>query len=167
MSGNRDHQKEHGMKKVTVEYVAVEDEKSDFTDAVILSKQEYDSLLSALASATDLQAYWYRQNKTTNALLKLAKEQLEKSRANQQYLLDKIAKADENEVMDTALQRIDAWCKAYPLDVFPEPDFKQVRVLLEAGGITLDSVSASNMRHVLKGMDAILVKWRELRKEQT
>lgn len=81
------------MKKVNVEYVAIENEKSEFTDAVVLSRAEYDQLQSALASATDLQAYWYRQNKTTNALLKLAKEQLEKARANQQYLLDKVTKA--------------------------------------------------------------------------
>lgn len=51
-----------------------------------------------------------------------------------------------------ALQEIVRWCNAYPLDVFPEPDFKQVRELLAAGGISLDSVSASNMRYVLEGV---------------
>lgn len=54
------------------------------------------------------------------------------------------------------LQEIENWCHAYPLDIFPEPDFKKVRELLEAGGITLDSVSASNMRHVLKGVAEIV-----------
>jgi hypothetical protein len=53
------------------------------------------------------------------------------------------------ETLADALERIDKWAKAYPLDIFPEPDFKRVRELLEAGGITLDAVSASNMRHVI------------------
>jgi hypothetical protein len=51
---------------------------------------------------------------------------------------------------------IDNWAKAYPLDVFPEPDFRRVRELLEAGGITLDSVSASNMRHAIEGVSNIV-----------
>jgi len=53
-------------------------------------------------------------------------------------------------------REIDFWAKAYPLDVFPEPDFRRVRELLEAGGITLDSVSASNMRHVINGVANIV-----------
>lgn len=55
-----------------------------------------------------------------------------------------------------ALTQIEQWAEAYPLTVFPEPDFVKVRELLEAGGITLDSVSASNMRHVLKGVAGIV-----------
>ena len=54
------------------------------------------------------------------------------------------------------LYRIEQWCDAYPVDIFPEPDWKRVRALLEAGGMTLDSVSASNMRHVLKGIRKII-----------
>ena len=59
---------------------------------------------------------------------------------------------------EDALQQIDNWAKAYPLDVFPEPDFKRVREALEAAGITLDSVSASNMRHVITGVARIVEK---------
>lgn len=54
-----------------------------------------------------------------------------------------------------ALWQILRWYNAYPLNVFPEPDFKQVRELLATGGISLDSVSASNMRHVLEGIAEI------------
>ena len=57
---------------------------------------------------------------------------------------------------EEALHRIDVWANAYPLDIFPEPDFKRVREVLEAAGITLDSVSASNMRHVLNGVARIV-----------
>lgn len=54
-----------------------------------------------------------------------------------------------------ALHRIVQWSEAYPVDVFPEPDFKKARELLEAGGITLDAVSASCMRHVVDGVGGI------------
>lgn len=59
------------------------------------------------------------------------------------------------EKMEAALEAISAWGDAYPLNVFPEPDFKRVRDLLEAGGISLDAVSASNMRHVIEGVAKI------------
>lgn len=57
---------------------------------------------------------------------------------------------------EDALQQIHNWAIAYPLDVFPEPDFKRVREVLEAAGITLDSVSASNMRYVICGVERIV-----------
>jgi hypothetical protein len=44
---------------------------------------------------------------------------------------------------------IEEWAKAYPLDVFPEPDFKRVNEVLTAAGLSLDCVSAANMRHVI------------------
>lgn len=52
-------------------------------------------------------------------------------------------------VSDEVMDRIKSWSEAYPLDIFPEPDFKKARKLLDAGDMTLDSVSASNMRHVI------------------
>ena len=54
-----------------------------------------------------------------------------------------------------ALRRIVQWSEAYPLDVFPEPDFKRAHELLKAGGMTLDAISASNMRHVVEGVGEI------------
>jgi hypothetical protein len=51
--------------------------------------------------------------------------------------------------LQEALAEINQWAEAYPLDLFPEPDFKQVAAALSAAGITLDCVSASNMRHVI------------------
>jgi hypothetical protein len=54
------------------------------------------------------------------------------------------------------LDAIKRWCDAYPLAVFPEPDFKKARDLLEAGGMTLDAVSASNFRHILRGVRRII-----------
>lgn len=69
---------------------------------------------------------------------------------------DRIAELErENERHETALQRIKQWADAYPLDVFPEPDFKKVNEVLKAAGLSLDQVSASNMRHVVKGVGDI------------
>lgn len=54
-----------------------------------------------------------------------------------------------------ALWKIKSWSDAYPLDIFPEPDLKKARELLEAGGITLDAISAHCMRHVVEGVGKI------------
>jgi hypothetical protein len=53
------------------------------------------------------------------------------------------------------LEQIDQWSEAYPLDIFPEPDFKLARAALEGAGLTLDAVSASNIRHVVTGVGGI------------
>lgn len=53
-------------------------------------------------------------------------------------------------------ERIAQWIDAYPLDCFPEPDFTKAHELLQAGGMNLDAISASNMRHVLDGVTKIL-----------
>ena len=50
------------------------------------------------------------------------------------------------------LERIVDWSKAYPIDVFPEPDLKKAHKILKANGMTLDAISASAMRHVVIGV---------------
>ena len=57
--------------------------------------------------------------------------------------------------LESALKEIVQWAKAYPLDIFPEPDFGKAAELLKAGGMTLDAISASNMRHVVEGVGKI------------
>ena len=59
------------------------------------------------------------------------------------------------DTMGEALQRIVSWSEAYPLDVFPEPDWKKAAALLKAGGMTLDSISGNCMRHVVEGVGLI------------
>ena len=44
---------------------------------------------------------------------------------------------------------------AYPLDVFHEPDLEKARELLEAGGMSLDAVSACAMRDVMRRVAAV------------
>ncbi len=62
------------------------------------------------------------------------------------------------DTLESALRRIDTWAKAYPLEAFPEPDFKKAAKILKDAGLTLDAISASNMRHVLKGLKDIVQK---------
>jgi hypothetical protein len=47
------------------------------------------------------------------------------------------------------VEELSGWERAYPLSAFPEPDLAKAAELLKAGGMTLDAVSASNMRHVV------------------
>jgi len=54
-----------------------------------------------------------------------------------------------------ALLRIVQWADAYPLDIFPEPDFKRAHEVMTAAGMTLDNISASNIRHVVTGVGKI------------
>ena len=63
---------------------------------------------------------------------------------------------ERNDQLEGALYQIQTWINAYPLEVFPEPDLKKARQLLKTGGMTLDAISASNMRHVLKGIAKII-----------
>lgn len=62
----------------------------------------------------------------------------------------------ENEKLKDAFQRIDTWAKAYPLEVFPKPDLEKAATVLKESGMTLDSISADNMRHVLDGVQTIV-----------
>lgn len=59
------------------------------------------------------------------------------------------------ERMADALQQISDWAGAYPLSVFPEPDFARAHEVLQAAGMTLDAISSSNMRHVITRVQAI------------
>jgi hypothetical protein len=53
------------------------------------------------------------------------------------------------EVSETKLNKINQWCDAYPLEVFPEPDLKKANSTLSLIGMSTDSIAASMARHVL------------------
>ena len=58
--------------------------------------------------------------------------------------------------LESALHKIDNWAKAYPIKAFPEPDLKKAAKVLKAAGLTLDAISASNMRHVINRVKEIV-----------
>lgn len=59
---------------------------------------------------------------------------------------------DREEILTDALQKILQWSEAYPLDIFPEPDWAYARVL------SLDAISASCNRRVVNGIGDIARK---------
>lgn len=59
-------------------------------------------------------------------------------------------------VYEQCLIEIQSWVKAYPTEVFPEPDMVQVKGILEAAGLSLDAVSASNIRAALSGIRTLV-----------
>jgi hypothetical protein len=61
----------------------------------------------------------------------------------------KLVAAKEREHYDDLFANIKGWCEAYPISVFPEPDFKKAHEVLKANGMTLDAISANNMKHVI------------------
>lgn len=71
------------------------------------------------------------------------------SATNEQIMQERIDDLEE------ALRRIEQWGEAYPLDIFPEPDWQRARNLLENGGMTLDRVAAGSMRRVASGVAKI------------
>lgn len=60
------------------------------------------------------------------------------------------------EPLEDKLDKIKAWCKAYPVTMFPKPDLKKAAKALKDNGMRLDDISASNMRHVLEGVQKII-----------
>ena len=64
------------------------------------------------------------------------------------------ARAEREQYRD-ALRRIEEWSQAYPLAIFPKPDLHRAHQLLQAGGMTIDSISADAMRHVVEGVGKI------------
>lgn len=65
---------------------------------------------------------------------------------------------DELEELREKMHLIKTWIDAYPISVFPEPDFKKAHEVLKQHGMTLDAIAASSMRHVLEGIKDIIEK---------
>lgn len=68
---------------------------------------------------------------------------------------------DNKKQLADKLLEIEKWCDAYPVDIFPEltaDDFKKIHNILKESGYTLDRISASNFRRVLKGVKNIINK---------
>ena len=74
----------------------------------------------------------------------------------QQKIIDR--QAEELQAKDEALLRIKDWAEAYPLEVFPEitkDEWHIIAEVLKKHNISLDRISADNMRHVVEGVKCI------------
>jgi uncharacterized protein YfdQ (DUF2303 family) len=54
--------------------------------------------------------------------------------------------------LEEALEDFVKWSGSYPTEIFVEPDFEKAHALLQAGGMTLDAISASVLRIATKEM---------------
>jgi len=63
---------------------------------------------------------------------------------------------EENERLRETIGLLRNWVKAYPLDMFPEPDLQLARKLLSDGGVSYDALNAYSMRHVINGVGKII-----------
>ena len=90
---------------------------------------------------------WKMEAERANRLLANCEERHER--------LDRVDTALAKRVGDmiahnaTVMVKLTDWLKAYPLDIFPEPDLKKAHALLQAGGMTLDVISGHIGRDVL------------------
>ena len=115
------------------------DEKAKLAEQKRLDKIDIDFLNNALEAAESKLAGQIELNNALNLSWEAVAQRWHEAEAELEDAAD-------------IVQRIDDWCRAYPLGVFPEPDLKLARKGLESVGLTMDCVSASAMRHVLKGM---------------
>jgi hypothetical protein len=69
--------------------------------------------------------------------------------------IERLRQNNREDVLEEALQKIDSWARAYPLDIFPEPDFKKAHAVLQENGMTIDAISASAIRHAIEGIGKI------------
>jgi len=94
-------------------------------------------------------------------LKKTAQEMLDKNDFVRGMVFNLIANrfkecVDRIEELEGGMQTLTKWIDAYPLEVFPEPDFKKAHEVLKENGMGIDAISASNMRHVLNGVKKII-----------
>ena len=61
-----------------------------------------------------------------------------------------------DEALRDKMHKIETWIEAYPVEVFPEPDFAKAHMALQVVGISLDAITASNMRYVLYELKRII-----------
>lgn len=81
------------------------------------------------------------------------------------YILDNMitennewCKSSDVEKLEDKVDKVLKWVKAYPIEIFPEPDLKKAQKILKENGMTIDAISASNFRFVLNRVKEILEK---------
>ena len=117
-----------------------------------------DSIRHGLQGATR-DNYYYKLLVDACGLLDKQTEQLSyQAKEIDSYTKSNIDLMCERDTIEDALRQIDNWAKAYPLEAYPKPDLDHARVVLKANGMTLDSIRADSMRHVLDGIKGIVEK---------
>ena len=67
---------------------------------------------------------------------------------------------DRNDKLEDCFREIENWCKAYALDIAPEPskeDMKRADKILAKNGISFSQINISAMRRVINGVMDIAI----------
>ena len=72
----------------------------------------------------------------------------------QRELIDDLT--EQLEQKQDKLNQIEIWTGAYPLQIFPKPDYKKANEVLQKAGLSLGQITGGAMRHVLKGILEII-----------
>ena len=97
------------------------------------------------------------ENKEQAELIETLQKRVEIIKKNRNRFFDENKQqADRIKELEKSFEQIQIWANAYPLEIFPKPDLIKAREVLKAAGMTLDSISADNMRHVLNGVKDIV-----------
>lgn len=56
------------------------------------------------------------------------------------------------------LDRIRAWCDAYPIEVFPDQDLEKANTVLAEAGISMSAMHGQWARHIMSGIASIAGK---------
>ncbi len=97
--------------------------------------------------------------KVTCCIAKELQAQIEQLQADLRHANSRAQYFEEGfERRGDVLDKLQAWADAYPVSQFPEPDLARAQELLTAGGMTLGSISASNMRHAIGGVKKIVAE---------
>jgi hypothetical protein len=137
--------------------------------AIIFSRQEATAILNALATPTDatdgatgggevkptadhLRGYYEGRKDAADALARFAESISE--RAVERATTPGGDLLEQADTYRQALEEIAAAPDAYSESIFREPDWQKAHDLLAAGGMTLDAISASNMRFVAERLAA-------------
>jgi hypothetical protein len=103
-------------------------------------------------------------NEQLKAILTRKNEEIEKLREEKKNLSDMadvymgFARSGNDliEKLKKKLEIVENWTLQYPLEIFPDPDYKQVREVLEASGITLDCVTAGIVRRMMANINQVI-----------
>jgi hypothetical protein len=128
------------------------------TDAEVEAMAERIELYAPTINAAAMLRALSRQVAAKDALITECADCEFELQAAEAALAAARAEAENADAMREALLRIIQWADAYPEDVFPavtKEEWKRANAVLDAAGLSLTRISASNMRHVVEGVGKI------------
>lgn len=154
---------------------------------IIVRREYYDELLAKAAERDEMmtKVYLYAQERDkvheeikalhvritelveqADAAYAPYRERVEAFRAERDSAVEALDKTRERlHDAEEVIAKVDNWARAYPLDVFPEPDIARCAELLNTGGQSIERLAAYARRGAIEwiGTDtaAYYAKWKD------